>query len=359
MKKRILAGILTLTLVLTLCLSLTSCGGGGGSDAESKGEVHVYCFGDYIDDTIIGEFESQTGISVVLDTFDTNEEMYPVIKNNSVNYDVVCTSDYMIEKLMSESLLQELNYDNIPNAANVEESYLKIADKFDPGNVYSLPHTWGTLGIIYNPEFVKEGEITSWNDLWKDKYEQQIVMPDSLRDNFAIALKAKGYSINSTDENEVNEASQYMAAQKPLVYKYANDSARDLILGGSANIAVIWSGEVLYCQETNPDLKYVIPSEGTEEFMDSWCIPATAENKENAEAWINFLLDKQTAVTNYEYLTYTIPNKAVSEYIADDEAAKAVIFPDESQLENCETLKSFDPEVDDMYSEYWKKFKAL
>ncbi|MDD6042252.1 MAG: extracellular solute-binding protein [Eubacteriaceae bacterium] len=354
--KKALSAVLTCAVIVLLGGVLFAS---GITANKTDDEVHVYCFGDYIDPELINEFEEETGIKVVMDTFDTNEEMYPVIKNESVNYDVICASDYMIEKLAKEGLLAELNRDNIPNYDNLMEKYMEISESFDKGNRYSVPHTWGTLGIMYNTKTVKEGEITSWNDLWKEKYKQRIVMPDSLRDTFAIALKAKGYSLNSKDENEVREAADYLIKQKPLVYKYANDSARDLILGGSVDIAAIWSGEVLYSQEEDPDLAFVVPEEGSEQFIDAWAVPASARNKNSGEAWINFMLKKETAITNYDYLTYTIPNKAVYDYIKeDDETSLPVIFPDDTLVNRCEALINLGGEADDMYSKEWKRFKS-
>lgn len=328
---------------------------GGASGGK---EVRVYCFGDYIDPALIEEFEEETGISVVMDTFDTNEEMYPVISKGTVDYDVICASDYMIERLIDEELLAELDYSLIPNIANVEQGYLQLAETFDPENMYSVPHTWGTLGILYDTDKIPEGSITSWNDLWDPKYEGKIVMPDSMRDTLAVALKAKGYSLNTKDESEVSEAAEYLTEQKPLVYKYANDSARDIILGGSADIAVVWNGEVLYCQDEKPNLSFVIPQEGSEDFTDAWAVPASAVNKENAMKWINFMLDKEVAITNYEYLTYSIPNIAVLDYVKNDEAKMAVLFPTDEVLQRCEALQSLGSKADDMYSEYWKQFKA-
>lgn len=353
-KKRIMAVLTTLVVFIlggTLFLS-------GVSGSSSGKEVHVYCFGDYIDPTLVKEFEKETGIKVVMDTFDTNEEMYPVIKNGSVNYDVICASDYMIDKMTGENLLAEIDYSSIPNIANLDQKYLKVAENFDPGNKYSVPHTWGTLGILYDINKIPEGSITSWNDLWDEKYKGKIVMPDSMRDTLAIALKAKGYSLNTTDEKQIAEASKYLTEQKPLVYKYANDSARDIILGGSADIAVIWNGEVLYCQEENPDLAYVVPKEGSEDFTDSWAIPTSAKNKENAEKWINFMLDKDVAMTNFDYLTYSIPNISVIDSVRDDAAKMGVLFPEDSVLEKCEALKNLGPGADDLYTKYWKKFKS-
>lgn len=347
--------VLTLVIALIFGGILVTSGISGGAGKE---KVHIYSFGDYIDPELIEEFEEETDITVVMDTFDTNEEMYPVIKNGSVEYDVICASDYMIEKLASENLLSEINKENIPNISNLNSEYMKIAESYDPGNKYSVPHTWGTLGIIYNTETIPEGSITSWNDLWDEQYKGRIVMPDSMRDTLAIALKAKGYSLNTTNESEVKDAADYLTQQKSLVYKYANDSARDLIIGGSTDIAVIWNGEVLYCQDERENLAFVVPEEGSEQFTDAWAIPKSSANVSNAEKWINFMLDKQVAMTNFEYLTYSIPNNAVIDSVADDKAKMSVLFPEKSVLTLCETLKNLGADGDDLYTKYWKEFKA-
>lgn len=356
MKKKILI-IIVSVLCLVLALTLAGCGK-KKQDHEASNVVRIYCFGDYIDPDLMKDFQKETGIKVILDTFDTNEEMYPIIKNGTVDYDVICVSDYMIEKLRQEKLLAPLNYDNIPNVENMMPRYLKMAEAFDPGNKYALPHTVGTMGILYNTKKITEGSIDSWNDMWDKKYKGQIVMPDSMRDTFAIALKAKGYSLNATSKEALKTASDYLIKQKPLVYKYANDSARDTMVGGSADMAVIWSGEVQYCQELNEDLAYVIPKEGSEEFLDMWAVPANAVNKTNGEKWINFMLSKEAAEKNYEYLTYAIPNKYVYDMVKDDPEVLNILFPDDKILEKCETLKTLTTEEEDRYSYYWKIFKA-
>ena len=353
--------IIALILVLVLgCFFITSCGSSGGEN----GTVRVYTFGDYLDPELVQAFEDETGIKVVLDTFDTNEEMYPVVSNRSVDYDVICCSDYMIEKLIGENVLYDFSdsvfgpLSDLENYGNLDEKYLKVAEECDPGNKYAVPHTYGTLGIMYNTENIAEGEIKSWNDLWNEKYSQQIVMPDSMRDTMAIALKAKGYSVNSTNVDEIEEATQYLEEQKPLVYTYANDSARDLAIGSSADLVVVWNGEVLYSQEENESLEFVIPEEGTEEFLDLWAIPVYAENVENGRKWIDFMLKEESALANFDYLTYSIPNKAVINEVSSDAKKMSYLFPEEGVLSKCETLKNLGSENDDMYSRYWKEFKA-
>ncbi len=347
--------VMTAAVVCVIGGVLVLSGFGSGKSGD---QVRIYCFGDYIDPVLVEEFEDETGIEVIMDTFDTNEEMYPVIKNESVKYDVICASDYMIEKLIAEDRLAEIDYASIPNIANLEKSYLELSETFDPGNRYAVPHTWGTLGILYNNEKIPDGSVNSWNDLWKQEYSGKIVMPDSMRDTLAVALKAKGYSLNTVSEDQVAEAAEYLKEQESLVYKYANDSARDILLGGSADIAVLWNGEVLYCQEENPNLSFVVPQEGSEYFTDSWAIPAAAENHENGLKWINFMLEKQVAMKNFDYLTYSIPNLAVIDSVKRDPAKMTVLFPEESLLTKCEALKSLGSEADDMYTKYWKKFKS-
>ena len=343
---------LTLALAVILTLGLVT-GCGGGSKAGENGQVYVYCFGDYIDPELEYEFEEATGYDVVIDYFDTNEELYPVIKNNTAKYDVICASDYMISKLVGEGLLAEIDYSNVPNSAYISENVKPFMEEFDPGMKHSVPHTWGTYGIMYNKEMVNSADIDSWEDLWDEKYADQIVMPDSMREMYMIAGKVLGYSMNTTSEKEVKEMTDLLLKQKPLVYKLANDSARELMIGESAALAVVNSGEVLYSQELNENMEYVIPKEGTEVWTDCWAVTANAANKAGGEAWINFMLEEDSAEDNFEYLTYAIPNTRIAD-LTDEE----VLNPPKKVLAKCETLKNLGAEADDMYSKYWKEYKS-
>lgn len=343
---------LTLALAVILILGLVT-GCGGGSKAGENGQVYVYCFGDYIEPELEYEFEEVTGYDVVIDYFDTNEELYPVIKNNTAKYDVICASDYMISKLVGEGLLAEIDYSNVPNSAYISENVKPFMEEFDPGMKHSVPHTWGTYGIMYNKEMVNSADIDSWEDLWDEKYADQIVMPDSMREMYMIAGKVLGYSMNTTSEKEVKEMTDLLLKQKPLVYKLANDSARDLMIGESAALAVVNSGEVLYSQELNENMEYVIPKEGTEVWTDCWAVTANAANKAGGEAWINFMLEEDSAEDNFEYLTYAIPNTRIAD-LTDEE----VLNPPKEVLAKCETLKNLGAEADDMYSKYWKEYKS-
>lgn len=335
--------------------------------SKSADELYVYNWGEYIDPSVIEEFEAETGIRVTYDLFETNEEMYPVVEAGGVSYDVVCPSDYMIQKMAENGLLAELNYDNIPNIANIDSQYLEKAESFDPGNRYAVPYTWGTVGILYNTERIKELGVqppSRWADLWDPAYKGEILMQDSVRDAFMVALKSLGYSMNSTDEGELTQARDLLIAQKPLVQAYVIDQVRDKMIGGEAAVGVIYSGEMLFIQEEvarqNLDysLEYVIPEEGTNIWIDAWVIPKNAKNKENAEKWINFLCRPDIAKKNFEYITYATPNRAARELLEPEIQNNKALFPDTDQLENSEVFQYLGDAVDMLYNNLWKEVKS-
>ena len=329
-----------------------------GCRSGENGEVYVYSYGDYFDPMLMEDFEAETGIRVILDSYDTAEEMYTVLENNATTYDCICTSDYMIERMIGNDMLAELDLSAIPEAKNIGDIYMEKTDIFDPGHAHSIPYQCGVAGILYNRELVGEEKIDSWNDLWNEKFADQMVMPDSVRDAFMIALYKLGYSENSTDENEIKAASEELKVQKPLVYKYANDSARDLLADGSAAVGVVWNGEYVYTKDLNDSVEFVVPKEGTEFFIDSWVIPKDARNKANAEAWINFLCKAEVAAQNFDYLNYMTPNTACYDLIDDEYLEMEAVFPSEETLERCESLRNLDTATIDLYSKYWKEVKA-
>lgn len=330
-------------------------------------ELYVYNWGEYIDDSVVEQFEEETGIKVTYDMFETNEEMYPIIEAGAVQYDVVCPSDYMIQKMVENGLIQELNFENIPNLEYIDETYLEKSQSFDPQNKYSVPYTWGTVGIIYNTKRLEELGIeppSKWSDLWDPRYEGEILMQDSVRDAFMVALKMQGNSLNSTDVDELEEAKNLLLDQKPLVQAYVVDQVRDKMLNGEAAVGVIYSGELLYLQEEaellnlDYELKYVIPEEGSNVWIDAWVIPYNAQNKENAEKWIDFLCRPEIALKNFEYITYATPNKGAFEMLDEEYQNNKSVFPDDELLENCEVYQYLGTEADDMYSALWKEIKA-
>ncbi len=374
MKKKVLAVSLT-SLTACSALLLSGCGGNaaGSSSADNGGnrsgsnELYVYNWGEYIDEDVIDQFEEETGIKVIYDMFETNEEMYPVIEAGGVNYDVVCPSDYMIQKMRENDLLAEINFDNVPNLDQIDPTYLEMSKSFDPENKYSVPYTWGTVGILYNTKKLEELGMdvpTKWSDLWDERLDGEILMQDSVRDAFMVALKKDGYSMNSDNEDELQQAKQDLIDQKPLVQAYVIDQVRDKMIGGEAAISVIYSGEMLYIQNEvkdlslDYDLKYVIPEEGTNLWIDSWVIPKNAKNKENAEKWIDFLCRPEIAKQNFDYITYSTPNKGAFDLLDEEIQNNKALFPDIDSLKDSEVFEYLGDEVDAVYNELWKEVKS-
>jgi len=331
----------------------------GGVFQYKKNQVYVYNWGEYIDPSVVKEFEKETGIEVVYDEFESNEIMYSKVASDNAAYDVICPSDYMIAKMKKEDMFQTLEWDKMPNAKNnMDPKYMKAAQNFDPGNKYACPNFCGTVGILYNKTMVKE-PVDSWNILWDKKYKGQILMQDSVRDAFMVALAKDGDSINSTDPKELKKAADQLIDQKPLVQAYVVDQVRDKMIGGEAALGVIYSGEVLYTQRENPNLEYVIPKEGSNVWIDGWCITKNARHKANAEKWINFLARKDIAVKNFEYVTYTTPNLKAQQLIKDPKIKNSdVAFPDDATLSRCKTYSYLGQKADIMYNDYWKKVKS-
>ncbi len=352
MKKLIALGLCT-------CMTAALLSGCGSANKYPNGKVYVYNWGEYIDPETLDMFEKETGIQVIYDEFDTNETMYPKVEAGASNYDVVCPSDYMIQKMIDNDLLQELNWDNIPNAkANIGAQYYEQSEAFDPGNRYAVPYCWGTVGILYNKTMVDE-PVTSWSILWDEKYADSILMQDSVRDLFMVGLKSLGYSMNSTDEKELNEAKDLLIQQKPLVQAYVIDQVRDKMIGNEAALGVIYSGEAIFTQRENPDLEYVIPKEGTNVWIDGWVIPKNAENVENAEKFIDFMCRGDIALLNFDYITYSTPNTAAQALIEDDDIRNSKIaFPDLSQYDGLETFSYLGDDADTLYNDLWKEIKS-
>lgn len=353
---------LVLRRVIPVALVILITGGGifygSKNKMRSEEQVIVYNWGEYIDPDVLTMFEEETGISVIYEEFETNEIMYPKIKSGAIAYDVVCPSDYMIERMVREDLLAEINWDNVPNIKNIDPTYMDQSKSFDPDNAYSVPYCFGTVGILYNKTMVDE-PIDSWDVLWDPKYTDNILMQDSVRDAFAVALKRKGYSLNSTDVNELEEATADLIKQKPLVQAYVIDQVRDKMIGNEAAIGVIYSGEAIYTQWENENLEYVIPKEGSNVWIDSWVIPKNAQNKENGEKFINFLCRPDIALMNFEYITYSTPNKEARALIEDEELRNSTIaFPTADMLKDCETFRFLGNDADAFYNELWNKVKA-
>lgn len=343
--------LLFLSLIAS-CLLFTGCG--------KEYDLYVYNWGQYIEPEVITLFEEETGLSVSYEEFETNEAMYPKVASGASNYDLICPSDYMIQKMIEEDLLAPINYDNVPNIQFIGEEYLEQSEAFDPGNLYSIPYCWGTVGIIYNKTMVQE-PVNSWTILWDEKYYDNVLMQNSVRDAFGITLKMLGHSLNSTNMNELYEARNKLQQQlrSGNVQAYVVDQVRDKMLDNTAALGVIYSGEASYSISENEDLAYVVPDEGSNVWIDSWVIPKTSKNKENAELFLNFLCRPDIACKNFEYICYSTPNTGVYDLLEDEELKNdEVLFPDEEILERCEPFQYLGEEMDQIYYELWKEVKS-
>lgn len=329
-----------------------------GCTSKSDKVVYVYNWGEYIDPDVLESFTEETGIKVIYDEYETNEIMYPKVEAGAAEYDVICPSDYMIQKMIENDLLQEINMANIPNSKNIGAQYWQSSQEFDPGNKYSVPYCWGTVGILYNKTKVDE-PIDSWSVLWDEKYKGEILMQNSVRDAFMVALKLNGNSMNTLDDEELEAAKEKLIEQKPLVQAYVVDQVRDKMIGNEAAIGVIYSGEAIYTQRENADLEYVIPKEGTNVWIDSWVIPKNAKNKENAEAFINYMCKPEIALKNFDFITYSTPNEAARALIEDEDIRNSEIaFPDLSKYNDLETFHYLGEDGDQKYADLWKQVKS-
>ena len=344
---------------------LAGCSGGSdpaGSGSNEKRDVNVCSWGEYIDESMIDEFEHETGIEVNYQTVPSNEELYSMLKTGGANYDVVVPSDYMISQLIEEDMLAELNYDNIPNFEKIDDRFKNLS--YDPENKYTVPYTWGTLGIIYNTAKVQE-PITSWRALFDPQYAGIVLRINNSRDALGIALLYLGYSVNTTDEAEIQEAYQLLAdAVKSGVYQgKVMDEVFQKMEGGNAAIATYYAGDYLSMLENNEDLAYVVPEEGSNWFVDAMCVLKTSQHKEEAEAWINFMASTEANLRNMDYIWYASPNaEALETYPAYyeetygeplDPALYEIMAPSQEVLDRCEAYLVLPAETRTLYNDLW------
>ena len=338
-------GLILLILVL-LSLTMTAC--------REKPTLYVYNWGDYIDEGIIAEFEEETKLRVVYDTYATNEDMYVKIKSGGSNYDVIFPSDYMLTRMREEDMLDKLDKTAIPNAQHIEERFRGL--EYDLNDEYSVPYTWGTVGILYNTTMVDE-VVDSWDILWDPKYSKQILMLDSQRDSIAVALLKLGYSINTLDPDEIAEAGELLKEQKPLVLAYVVDEGQDKMIAGEAALAVVWSGEATVARMQNPDLAFAVPKEGTNLWFDVMAVPKGANNKAGAMRFINFMNDPEIALRNAEYTGYSTPNLAAREMLPRDVTTDRSIYPEEEDLVDAEIFVNLGQTLS-LYDRIWTEVKA-
>lgn len=340
LKKRALA--LSLTAALSLGL-LSGC----GSDSSAN-VLNVYNWGEYIDTDLIDQFEAETGIKVIYNTFDSNENLYSRIQ--TTNYDVIIPSDYAISRFIDEDMLQPLNFDNIPNMKYIDEKYTHL--DFDPEQKYSVPYTWGVVGIVYNTKYVDEADIGSWDLLWNPKYANRTAMFNNSRDALGIALMYLGCSLNTTDKDELRQAADLIIAGKPVYQGIWMDQILEKLPAEEIIAAPYYNGDAVTMIDENPDLAFYVPKEGTNLFVDAMCIPKNAKNVEGAEKFINFMCSTEAAMANWEYIGYSSPHTGVYEQLDEETKSDPLYFPDTTAYPT-EAYTNLPKEISQYYNDLW------
>ena len=384
--------ITAMALILALALSISACsvervdgsgnssytatgGSSSGTSSGSQGdaqptgdrEVTVYSWGEYIDESLIDEFEAATGITVNYRTVPSNEELYSQLQQGAITPDVIVPSDYMISQLIEEDWLQPLDYSKIPNFDKIADRFKNLS--YDPENLYTVPYTWGTLGIIYNTAMVDE-PITSWNVMFDDSYAGNVILIDNSRDAFGMALYYLGYSVNTTDEDEIREAAALVSnAWSEGVYQGKTmDGIFQIMEGGNAAIGTYYAGDYLSMLENNEDLAYVIPDEGSNWFVDAMCILKNAKNVDEAHEWINFIASTDANLRNMDYIWYASPNEEALEMYPEwyeeqygeplDQELYEIMAAPQEVLDRCEAYLVLPQELRTLYNDLWTELFA-
>lgn len=373
MRKYIATGLMALFMVLSSCVFAFAVPSSAPNTANIDNEdyyrnnpyrgttLNVYNWGEYISDGGEGsldvnkKFEDLTGIKVNYTNFDSNEDMYAKLKSGGANYDLVFPSDYMIERLINEGLLEKLDYSQIPNFKYIDPKYKGLY--YDPKDEYTVAYNVGYVALIYNKKLV-EGTPDSWSVLWDKKYEGQVLMFNNPRDSFAIAQSLLGQDYNDTDPSKWAAAYDKLLEQKPVVRAYVMDEVYNIMESGAAAMAPYYVGDYFTMAENNDDLAVAFPKEGANIFVDAMCIPTTAKNKGAAELYINFMEEPEVALANAEYIAYATPNTEVLKM--DDYTYKGneILYPDESLFENYQYFHNLPPETQTLMSNFWSDLKV-
>lgn len=333
---------------------------GAAATAGQGVTINVYNWGEYIANGTDGsldinaEFTRRTGIRVNYTTFDSNESLYSKLVGGGADYDIIIPSDYMVSRLIHENMLAELDFSNIPNYQYIDDSF-RNAD-YDPENRFSVPYTWGVVGLFYNTDYIEE-EITSWSSLWDDRYAGKILMFDNPRDSFAIAQLLLGQSLNTVEESDWLEAAALLKQQKPLVQAYVMDRIFDKMESEEAWIAPYYSGDAAILVDNSDNIRFVVPKEGTNYFVDAMCIPATSSHKAEAEAYINFLCDPEIAGANMDYVGYSTPETAAKAYMDPEMVESPVHYPDEEVLARTQVFVNLPENTGKLIDKLWAEAK--
>lgn len=325
------------------------------SEGYSGGNtITVYNWGDYIDPDLIKKFEKESGYKVIYQTFDSNEAMLTKIEQGGTTFDVAVPSEYAIAKMKEENLLLPIDHSKLPNMKYIDKRFLDMP--FDEKNKYSIPYFWGTVGIVYNTEKV-EGKITSWKDLWKEDFKNDILLVDGAREVMGFGLNTLGYSLNDTDKAHLREAKEMLDTLTPNIKAIVGDEIKMLMANEEAAVGVVWSGDASEIMYENDKLDYVVPKEGSNLWFDNIVIPKTAKNLEGAHAFINFMLDPENAATNADYVGYSTPNVGALEILGEEVSGDERFYPSPALTEKLEVYENLGKRNLAYYNELFLEFK--
>ncbi|MGM0897687.1 MAG: ABC transporter substrate-binding protein [Bacillota bacterium] len=325
------------------------------SNTSGSGSISVYNWGEYIDPELIARFEEETGIQVIYETFASNEAMMTKIEQGGTSYDVAMPSEYAIEKMKESDLLLPIDHSKVPNLENIDPYFLDLP--FDPGNEFSIPYFWGTVGIAYNPTLLDGQTFESWDDLWDPSLEQEVILVDSAREVIGLGLNSLGYSLNSTDMGELREATDKLKTLGPNVKAIIGDEIVEMMRREEAAVAVTWSGQAADMMWINEDIDYSVPEEGSNLWFDNMIIPATAGNVDGAHEFINFMLDAEVAAQNADYVGYSSPNAAALELMDPEVTGDERFYPTEEMRDRLEVYENLGLEMLGVYNELFLEFK--
>ena len=348
---RAVVAILVVSLVLFIInFQLDKTSGRSGNDS-----ISVYNWGEYIDPELIKQFEKETGITVIYETFDSNEAMMTKIENGGTSYDVAMPSEYAIEKMKKNDLLIPIDHSKIPNLTNIDPYFLDLP--FDPGNKYSIPYFWGTVGIAFNPSLLDGQTFESWEDLWDPSLKQEVILVDGAREVMGMGLNTLGYSLNTKDEGQLQEATDKLKTLSPNIKAIIGDEIVETMRRGESAVALVWSGQAADIMYVNEDIDYAVPKEGSNLWFDNMIIPKTAANVEGAHQFINFMLDPKIAAQNADYVGYSTPNEQAIKLMDPKVTGDERFYPTKEMRERLEVYKNLGVETLGKYNELFLEFK--
>lgn len=324
--------------------------------AGSKDTITVYNWGEYIDPDLLDQFTKETGIKVIYETFDSNEAMMTKVEQGGSAYDVAVPSEYMVQMMTVKDLLLPLDHSKLPNLKNIDPYFLDLA--FDPGNKYSIPYFWGTVGIVYNPTIIDEHlTFDSWEDLWDPSLKEKVFLVDGAREVMGMGLNSLGQSLNAKDEPLLRQATDKLTTLSPNIKAIIGDEITPLMINNEASVALTWSGQAADMMWENEELDFAVPEEGSNLWFDNFVIPKTAANIDGAHAFINFMLDAEVSAQNNDYVGYSTPNAAAMELMDPEVIEDERFYPGEELREKLEVYENLGLEWLGKYNEYFLEFK--